>query len=76
MVVTGVSTNVCVESTAREAFFREFWPILVEDALNHTGPDHNRLATFWNFENLFGWVTDTAAVLDAFGAGKEAVRAG
>ena len=36
---TGIATNVCVESTARDAFFGEYWPILVEDAMNHTGPD-------------------------------------
>ncbi len=64
LLFTGVATNVCVDSTAREAYFREFWPILVEDAMDHTGPDFTRQATIWNFETKFGWVTDTAAVMD------------
>jgi len=58
LLFTGVATNVCVESTARDAFFSEYWPILVEDAMNHSGPDFNRQATLWNFEHVFGWVTD------------------
>lgn len=64
ILFTGVATNVCVESTAREAFFREFWPILIEDAMDHTGPDFTRQATLFNFESKFGWVTKTDDVLD------------
>ena len=65
LMFTGVATNVCVESTAREAYFREFWPILVEDAMDHTGPDFVRQATLYNFESKMGWVTTTDAVLQA-----------
>ena len=64
ILFTGVATNVCVESTAREAFFREFWPILIDDAMDHTGPDFTRQATLYNFESKFGWVTKTDDVLD------------
>lgn len=63
LIFTGVATNVCVESTAREAYFREFWPILVEDAMDHTGPDFVRQATLYNFESKMGWVTTTENVL-------------
>jgi ureidoacrylate peracid hydrolase len=63
LLFTGVATNVCVESTAREAYFREFWPILVEDAMDHTGPDFVRRAALYNFESKLGWVTRTADVL-------------
>ena len=63
LIFTGVATNVCVESTAREAYFREFWPILVEDAIDHTGPDFVRQATLYNFESKLGWVTKTDDVL-------------
>ncbi len=65
LLFTGVATNVCVESTARDAYFEEFWPILVEDAMNHAGPDFSRQATLWNFENVFGWVTTSDAVIQA-----------
>jgi len=62
---TGIATNVCVESTARDAYFEEFWPIMVEDAMNHAGPDFVRDATLWNFENVFGWVTDSDNLVGA-----------
>jgi ureidoacrylate peracid hydrolase len=65
LVFTGVATNVCVESTAREAYFREFWPILVEDAMDHTGPDFVRQATLYNFESKMGWITRADAVMEA-----------
>jgi ureidoacrylate peracid hydrolase len=65
LLFTGVATNVCVESTARDAFFAEFWPVLVEDAINHSGPDFNRQATLWNFEHVFGWVTKSDDVIQA-----------
>lgn len=56
LLFCGIATNVCVESTARSAFFNEFWPILVTDAMNHAGPDFMRAATEWSFEHVFGWV--------------------
>jgi ureidoacrylate peracid hydrolase len=68
LLFTGVATNVCVESTARDAFFGEFWPILVEDAMNHSGPDFNRQATLWNFEHVFGWVATADQVIEALTA--------
>jgi ureidoacrylate peracid hydrolase len=68
LVFTGVATNVCVESTARHAFFNEFWPILVEDAMNNSGPDFNRQATLWNFEHTLGWVTRSEQVIAALEA--------
>jgi ureidoacrylate peracid hydrolase len=68
LLFTGVATNVCVESTARHAFFDEFWPILVEDAMNNSGPDFNRQATLWNFENTLGWVTRSDQAIAALEA--------
>jgi ureidoacrylate peracid hydrolase len=65
LLLAGIATNICVESTGRHGFFREYWPILVEDAVNHAGPDFNRQATLWAFENVFGWVTNTADVAAA-----------
>ena len=68
LLFTGVATNICVESTAREAFFREYWPILIEDGMNHAGPDFNRQATMWIMENHFGWVTSSQEVIKTFAA--------
>jgi ureidoacrylate peracid hydrolase len=63
LLFTGIATNVCVESTARDAFFSEFWPIMIEDAMNNSGPDFNRQSTLWNFEHVFGWVTNSEHVI-------------
>jgi len=63
LLFCGIATNICVESTARHAFFLEYWPVLVEDAVNHAGPDGNRDATLWAFENVFGWVTNADAAI-------------
>jgi ureidoacrylate peracid hydrolase len=74
LLFSGIATNICVESTARHAFFEEFWPVLVEDAVNHAGPDFNREAAVWAFENVFGWVTRVDAVEAALGAAAGAAR--
>jgi ureidoacrylate peracid hydrolase len=63
-IYTGVATNVCVESTLRDGFFLEYWPILVSDAVNNAGPEFTQEATLWNVENLFGWVIDSRKLLE------------
>ena len=75
LIFTGVATNVCVESTARHAFFNEYWPILVEDAMNNSGPDFNRQATLWNFEHTLGWVTRSEHVIAALAVHAAQTRA-
>ncbi|KPK17980.1 MAG: amidohydrolase [Betaproteobacteria bacterium SG8_41] len=74
LIFTGVATNVCVESTAREAYFREFWPILVEDAMDHTGPDFVRQATLYNFESKMGWITRSDDVLSVLAPAGKSTR--
>lgn len=64
-VYTGVATNVCVESTLRDGYFLDYWPILVSDAVNNAGPAITQAASLWNVETLFGWVTSTSDFLKA-----------
>jgi len=59
VVFTGLFTNICVESTLRDAFFHEYFPVLVSDACGNTGPDYLQDATVWNVTSVFGWVTTT-----------------
>jgi ureidoacrylate peracid hydrolase len=64
LLVCGVATNVCVESTIRDAFFLEYFPILVRDACYQAGPEFAQQATIYNVEQFFGWsstVDDVAA---------------
>ncbi len=62
-IYTGVATNVCVESTLRDGYFLDYWPILVADAVDHAGPPITQEATLWNVLALFGWVTSTDDLL-------------
>ena len=52
---TGIATNVCVESTLRDAFFLDYWPILITDATLAAGPPSVQEATLFNIESYFGW---------------------
>jgi ureidoacrylate peracid hydrolase len=60
LVFTGVATNVCVESSLRDAFHLEYFPVLLEDAVHHAGPDFVRQAALYNIEKFFGWVSTVA----------------
>jgi biuret amidohydrolase len=62
LYLTGVSTNMCVESTAREAADRGYAVTLVEDACGTTHEDLHHV-TMRNFQRLFGRVRSTAEVL-------------
>lgn len=53
----GVATNVCVESTVRDAFFNEYWPVVIKDATLQAGPPEIQEASLFNFRTFFGWVT-------------------
>jgi ureidoacrylate peracid hydrolase len=60
---TGIATNVCVESTLRDAFFMDYWPILITDASLAAGPPGMQEATLFNIESYFGWTIPSAELL-------------
>jgi ureidoacrylate peracid hydrolase len=63
LLFMGGATNICVGSTLMDAFFLDYWPILVEDACYSQCPAVAVEGAIWNIENLFGWVTTIAHVL-------------
>lgn len=65
LVFIGIATNVCVESTLRRAFFLDYFPILVSDAISQKGPKILQEATILNVQSTFGWVTDSYGLLQA-----------
>jgi ureidoacrylate peracid hydrolase len=67
-IYTGVATNVCVESTLRDGYFLDYWPILALDAVNNVGSPITQEASLWNVEALFGWVTTTDDLVKAISA--------
>jgi ureidoacrylate peracid hydrolase len=59
LVFVGTATNLCVESTLRHAFFLDYFPILLSDAVSHAGASLTQEATIYNVKSNFGWVTTT-----------------
>ena len=64
---TGVSTNSCVEGTARDAADRGFQALLVEDGCGAASPRLHE-ATCENFQRLLGRVASSTDVLVELGA--------
>ncbi len=61
LLFAGVTTNVCVESTARDAFMRDWQVVLVEDcAAALTKGEHD--SAVHNVRTYFGRVLDTATL--------------
>ena len=67
LVVTGCTTSICVESTVRDAMFRDYTCLVLEDCTAEPlGSEHartNHEASLLNIEALFGWVTDSSALI-------------
>ena len=59
----GIAANVCVESTLRDAFFLDYWPLLITDATLQAGPAFLKDATIHNVENHFGWTVTSEEFL-------------
>ena len=59
----GIATNVCVESTLRDAFFLDYWPILLRDATMQAGPPNLQEATIQNVEMFLGWTLSCSEFL-------------
>jgi nicotinamidase-related amidase len=66
LLVTGTVTQICVEETAREAFHHGFRTTLVADAVSSYAPQLHA-ATLDNFARKFGWVEDSATLLQQLG---------
>lgn len=60
LVFVGIASNVCVESTLRDAFHLEYFSVMLGDATHHLGPDFVHQATLYNVETFFGWVSTVA----------------
>ncbi|MBT6493738.1 MAG: cysteine hydrolase, partial [Planctomycetaceae bacterium] len=64
LVVTGMATDMCVETTARDAADRGYNVIVVEDATATFFPDHHR-AALSAMARVYTKVWNTDQVLDA-----------
>jgi ureidoacrylate peracid hydrolase len=69
LVFTGCTTSVCVESTLRDAMFRDYCCLLLADCtaepIGQELARSNHEATLLVTERLFGWVSESAALIEA-----------
>jgi len=72
LLFTGIATNICVESTLRDGFLLDYWPILVVDSTNNAGPSSTMDGTVWTIERAFGWVAKTEDVVKVVSSVKTA----
>ena len=77
LVVTGCTTSICVESTIRDAMFRDYACILLEDCtaepIGENFPRSNHDASLLSIEVLLGWVSSSADFINALSVAGEAV---
>ena len=65
LVFVGVATNICVETSIRDAFHLSYFPILVSDATIAAGPPGTQEAAIHNVKTAFGWVATSDNVIKA-----------
>ena len=69
LVFTGCTTSVCVESTLRDAFYRDYRCLLLSDCtaepIGNNEARSNHEASLEVVKLLFGWVTDSQSYLEA-----------
>ena len=63
LVVTGCTTSICVESTVRDAMFRDYQCVLLRDCMaepiGNNLPRSNHEASLLSIEVLFGWTASS-----------------
>ncbi|MDG6996662.1 MAG: cysteine hydrolase [Nitrososphaerota archaeon] len=65
LIITGTLTEFCCESTARDAFFRDYKVLFVSDA-NATSDQESHRSTLRTISRGFGEVVSTAELLNRF----------
>jgi ureidoacrylate peracid hydrolase len=69
LIFTGVTCSVCVESTLRDAFYRDYQCLLLADCtaepIGSEFGRSNHEASLLVIEKLFGWVSDSASLMQA-----------
>jgi len=69
LIITGCTTSVCVDSTIRDAMFRDYRCVLLADCtaepIGEGLPRSNHDASLLTVEVLLGWVSDSTKFLKA-----------
>lgn len=63
LVIVGCTTSICVESTVRDAMFRDYLCVLLADCMSepigNVSPRSNHDASLLSAQVLLGWVSDS-----------------
>jgi ureidoacrylate peracid hydrolase len=69
LIITGCTTSICVDSTVRDAMFRDYLCVLLADCMSepigHALPQSNHDASLLSAEMALGWVSDSERILKA-----------
>ena len=73
LIITGCTTSVCVESTVRDAMFRDYSCVLLEDCMSQPTPPQglpgsNHDASLVLAASTFGWVSKSEQFMTALQA--------
>jgi ureidoacrylate peracid hydrolase len=72
LIFVGVTTCICVDSTVRDAMFRDYLCVLLSDCMSEPIGDElprsNHDAALLSLQTLFGWVSDSRKFVNAFGS--------
>jgi ureidoacrylate peracid hydrolase len=74
VIMTGVATNVCVETTARQAFLRDYYVVFSNDCTaTYSQPAHDM--TLENIDAFFGQVASATEITACWQAAPARLRA-
>jgi ureidoacrylate peracid hydrolase len=74
VIMTGVATNVCVETTARQAFLRDYYVVFTSDCTaTYSQAEHE--ATLVNIDQFFGQVVSSDDVIACWAGAPRGGRA-
>jgi ureidoacrylate peracid hydrolase len=80
LIFTGATTSVCVESTLRDAFYRDYRCVLLSDCtaepIGSQLTRSNHEASLLVIETLFGWIADSPSLVTALSDAPERITAG
>ena len=79
LIITGCTTSICVESTVRDAMFRDYSSVVLEDCtaepIGYGLPRSNHDASILTIQTLLGWVSSSGAFIKAVNTQRTAVAA-
>ena len=71
LIVTGCTTSICVDSTVRDAMYRDYQCVLLADCMSEPiGAGlarSNHEASLLSVQTLLGWVSDSTCLAAALG---------